>query len=84
VNQENPASFEPNNQILPATLERLDRLPCELGGDLPRIVRTGESRVFDLDGLDGAADEVGLEPDPDRLDLWQLGHARSVAAAERV
>ncbi len=81
VNQENPTRFEPNNQILSATLERLDLLPCELGCDLPRIVGAGQSRVFDLDLLEGAADEVGLEADPDRLDLRQLGHARSVATA---
>ena len=78
VDQENPTRFEPNNQILSATLERLDPLPCELGGDLPRI----EGRVsagLDLHSLEGATDEMRLEADPDRLDLRQLRHGRSVA-----
>ena len=81
VNQENPTRFEPNNQILSAALERLDRLPYELGGDLTRVVGTGQARVCDLDLLEGAADEVGLETDSDRLDLGQLGHVLSVASA---
>jgi hypothetical protein len=80
VNQENPTRFEPNNQILPASLQGGDRLALELGGDLPRIVGARESRVRDLDAVEGPADQMRLESRPDRLDLWQLGHAASVAA----
>ena len=78
VNQENPSSFETNNQILPAPLECLDRLPFELGRDLPWLVWARQTRVCDLDSLEGASDEHRLEPGSDRLDLWQLRHARSV------
>jgi hypothetical protein len=79
VDQENPTSFEPNNQILPSPLERSDSLSLELGRDFARVVRTGQTRVRDLDTIEGSTDQVGLEPCPDRFDLWQLGHAASVA-----
>ncbi len=79
MNQENPTRLEPNNQILPAAIERLDALPDELGGDLPGIEGAGQARIVDLDLVERAADQVRLEADPDRLDLGQLGHGRSVA-----
>jgi hypothetical protein len=79
VNKESPTSFEPNNQILASPLECSDSLSLELGRDFPRVVRTGQTRVPDLDKIEGSTDQVGLEPRPDRLDLWQLGHAASVA-----
>jgi hypothetical protein len=81
VNQENSTRLEPNNQILPATIERLDALPDELGGDLAGIEGASEARIIDLHLVEGASDQVRLEADPDRLDLGQLGHGRSVATA---
>jgi hypothetical protein len=80
VNQEHSTRLEPNDQILPAAIERLDALPDELGGDLSGIEGAGEARIGDLYLVEGAADQVRLEADPDRLDLGQLGHGRSVAA----
>jgi hypothetical protein len=79
VNQENPTSFEPNNQIFPSPIECSDSLSLELGRNFTRVVGTGQTRVSDLDTIEGSTDQVGLEPRPDRLDLWQLGHAASVA-----
>jgi len=79
VNQENPTSFEPNNQIFPSPIECSDSFSLELPRDLARVVRTGETRVRDLDTIERSTDQVGLEPRPDRFDLWQLGHAASVA-----
>jgi hypothetical protein len=80
VNQENTTGFEPNNQILAATIERRDALPFELGGDGRRLERTHESGVVDLDTLEATADEVRLERETDRLDLGQLGHQLIVSS----
>jgi len=84
VNQENPTAFEPNNQILAASLECLDRLPHELGCDLLRLVGPREARVCDLDVLERLSDEDGLEAGPNRLDLWELRHGLSVPVRRRV
>jgi hypothetical protein len=84
VNQENPTSFEPNNQILAAPLQCGDSFAFELGGDLARILGPGQARVGDRDAFERSADEVRLEPGADRLDLWQLGHGASVATRPRV
>jgi hypothetical protein len=83
VNQENPTSLEPNNQILAAPLQGGDLLTFELCGDLARILGPRQAGVGDLDPIEGSADEVRLEPGADRLDLWQLGHAASVATRRR-
>jgi hypothetical protein len=84
VNQEHPTRFEPNNQILAPALECGDALAFELGRDLARVTRPGQARVRDLDPVEGPADEVRLEADANRLDLWQLGHTASVATRLRV
>jgi hypothetical protein len=84
VNQENSTRFEPDNQILAPALECGDSLAFELGRDLARIAWPGQAGVRDLDAVEGPADEVRLEADADRLDLWQLGHAASVATSLRV
>src|SRR5829696_5642824 len=76
VNQENTPALEPNNQILAAPVHALDDLARELGGDLERIERANESSVQDLDVVEAAARQGGLQPAPDRLDLGQLGHRR--------
>jgi hypothetical protein len=83
VNQQNPTSFEPNNQIFSSPIECSDTLSLELGRNGTRVVGTGQTRVRDLDTIEGSTDQVGLEPRPDRLDLWQLGHAASVATGLR-
>src|SRR5262249_38453297 len=79
VDQENPTALESNDQILAATLDRLDALAGQLGRHLGRIERTRQARIVDLDVLESAPDEHGLEPAPNRLDLGQLRHTASVA-----
>ena len=69
VNQESATSFEPNNQILAAAMERCDPLSLELGGHSGGVERPGETRIEDLDALEPAAQELRLEPQTDRLDL---------------
>ena len=69
VNQENATGFEPNNQILAAAIERCDPFSLEFGGHSGGVERPSEARVVDLDALEAAADELRLEPCPDRLDL---------------
>src|SRR5580765_355491 len=83
VNQEHPTAFEPDNQILAATLERLDTLAGELGRHLGRVVGTRQPGIVDLDVLEAAPDEHRLEPASDRLDLGQLGHVSSLVMARR-
>ena len=83
VNQENPTRFEPNNQILAAALQGGDSLAFELGRDLARIVGPGQAGSEISTRSKRAPDEVRLEPGADRLDLWQLGHAASVATRLR-
>jgi hypothetical protein len=84
VNQENPTRFEPNNQILATPLQGGDSFPFELGGHFVRIVGSGQPGIRDHDAIERPADQARLEPGPDRLDLWQLGHAASVATRLRV
>jgi hypothetical protein len=74
VNQENTTTFEPNNQILAAPIDRDDALPLELRRHRLRLERAHEPRIEDLDTFEPAADERRLESCPDRLDLRQLGH----------
>jgi hypothetical protein len=69
VNQENTTRLEPNNQILATALQGGDAFAFELGRDCERFERADEPRVGDLDALEGAADDVRLECEPDRLDL---------------
>jgi hypothetical protein len=69
VNQQNTTAFESKNQILPATLERLDGFARELRGSLHGVMRAGQANVGDLDLREGPTDELRLEAGPDRLDL---------------
>ena len=69
VNQENATAFEPNNQILPASVQRRDVLALELGRDGRGVERTRQAGVEDLDSLECPADEQRLELRSDRLDL---------------
>jgi hypothetical protein len=81
VDQEHTTTLEPNNQILAATIDSLDALALERGRHLGRIERTRQPLVGDLDADEATADEVRREPPPDRLDLRQLGHPRSLATS---
>jgi hypothetical protein len=69
VNQERTTGFESNNQILAATVDCLDTLTGQLGGDPERVVRAREARVEDLDVVEAATLEHRLEPATDGLDL---------------
>jgi len=82
VNQQRTTRFEPDNQVLAATVERADTLPGQLGGDFERVVWTREPRVEDLDAFETAAYERWLEPAADGLDLGQLGHGARVVRPE--
>src|SRR6266516_5752282 len=81
VNQENATALEPDNQIFATALECLDTLALELGRHLGGFVRARQPRIEDLDVLERAAHEHGLEPASNGFDLWQLGHAPSLATA---
>ena len=83
VNQENATAFEPNNQILAAAIHGSDPLPLELGGHSGGVFGPGEAWVGDLDVLEAATDELGLEPRPDGLDLGKLRHGARVAPQMR-
>ncbi len=81
VNQEYATAFEPKNQILAATLDRLDPLTLEVRRDRARLERPGQPFVEDVDPLERAAGEGWGEPAANSLDLGQLGHACSLARA---
>jgi hypothetical protein len=69
VHQESQAGFEPNNQILAATIDGGDALSFELDRDLSRLDRTREPRVADVDARERPADEAGSEAEANGLDL---------------
>jgi hypothetical protein len=75
VNEQSPPRFEPNNQILAAPFERRNSFAFELGGDGVWLEGPHESRIADLDAVEPPPDQVRLQLLPDRLYLWQLGHA---------
>jgi hypothetical protein len=74
VNQQSATRLEPNNQILPAALERDDALPLELCGDGVGLERADEPWIADLHLIQAPADEVRLERESNRLDFGQFGH----------
>jgi hypothetical protein len=69
VNQENATTLEPNNQILATTTKSGDPLTLELGGHSGGVDRPREARVEDLDALEAAPYEPGLQTCSNRLDL---------------
>jgi hypothetical protein len=81
VNEQNPPGLEPNNQILAATLDRLDALAFELRRHLGRLVGPHEPRVVDLHALEPAAREQGRQARSYALDLGQLRHLVNLARA---
>ena len=81
VDQEHTIRFEPDNQILAASLDGRDSLSLQLGRDLAWLDGPRHARIEDLDTVEPPADEDGLEANSNRLDLGQLGHGASLAAA---
>src|SRR4051794_5741296 len=80
VNQQHALRLEAHDQVLPATFERDDPLPLELGCHRQGLERTHEPRVVDVDALEAATDDVRLEREPNRLDLRKLGHQLIVSS----
>src|ERR1041384_5905136 len=80
VNQEHTTAFKPNNQILAASIESSDPLSLQLGGHSGGVIGPREARVEYLHTLEAAADQLGLEPCPDGLDLGKLRHRRQRSA----
>jgi hypothetical protein len=78
VNQESATRFKSNNQILSATLDRCDGLPFELGGHGPRLERSRQARIADLDAVESSTRQRRRETRSDSLDLGQLWHVSSV------
>jgi hypothetical protein len=74
VNQKSPSRFEPNNQILASTLERCDSLAFQFGRDCGRLERPHEPRIANVYAVEAPADELRLQLNADRFDLWELGH----------
>jgi hypothetical protein len=84
VNQESPTRLEPDNQILAAAIDGCDALALQFGCGLDPVERARQPRIEDLDTLEGAAHEHGLEPATDGLDFWKLGHRTRVVGGIRV
>ena len=74
VNQENQAALKPNNQILTAPANCGHALTREFRSHLCGIDRARQPGIENLDILEPAADQLGLEARPHRLDFGQLGH----------
>jgi hypothetical protein len=81
VDQQHTTGLESNNQILAASLEGRDGLSFQLRRDLAWLDRSGHARIEDLDTVEPPTDDEGLEARANRLDLGQLGHGASLAAA---
>jgi hypothetical protein len=80
VNQESATRLEPDNQILAAALQCGNALAFELRRDGERLEWAHEPWVGDVDLFERAADDVRLERETDRLDLWELGHQPIVSS----
>ena len=81
MNQEYTTASKPKNQILAASLQGLDDLSVELGGDLVGIERPSDPGIGDLDSLEASSDDHPLEARANRLDLGELRHGASVAGS---
>jgi hypothetical protein len=79
VDQESPTSLEPNDQILAATVHRYDPFAREFARHVVGIERSRQPRVEDPDLRQLAPLERRRKPQPNRLDLGQLWHDRTVA-----
>ena len=74
VNQQHSTALESKNQILAAALDGCDAFSLKLDSNLEGVMWPGQAEIVDLDSVESAAHQLGLEPGPDRLDLRQLGH----------
>ena len=81
MNQEHTSGFEPYNQILAASLDGRNGLSLELRRNLAWLDGPRYARIEDLDTVEPPAGEDWLEASSNRLDLGQLGHGASLAAA---
>jgi hypothetical protein len=79
VDQEYTTASKPKNQILAASLEGLNDLAVEFGGDLRGIEWPRQPRIADLDALESPPDECRLEARANRLHLGQFRHGESLA-----
>ena len=75
MHQQRAAGLEADDEVLPAAVDGLDPLADQLRGHLERVLRPRQARIEDLDPVEATADEHGLEPPANGLDLGQLGHA---------
>ena len=75
VNEKNETGVESNNQILAASLDRVDPLALELSLDQARVDRACQTLVEDPNGAEGPAGEDRRQLSPHRLDLGQFRHA---------
>jgi hypothetical protein len=64
-------------EVLAPTARRLEPSAAQAVGEVRRAwcVPTQSSWMAGLDCRDGAPDDMTLEPSPDHLDLWELGHS---------
>jgi hypothetical protein len=69
MDEEVPPALELDNQILAAASEAAHPFALELAGDDFGGLGPREPRIGDLDVLERPADETGLEPSANRLDL---------------
>lgn len=74
VHEQSRVSFERDDQVFPAPIERSYALAGERVSDRFRRLRPSEPKVVDLDLFEPPASEQRLEPPPDRLDLGELRH----------
>jgi hypothetical protein len=80
VNQESTPRLEPNNQIFATAFERSHAFAFELGRDCNGLEWAHKPWVVYLDAVEPPADEMRLQLQPDRLDLWQLRHQAIVSS----
>jgi hypothetical protein len=69
VNQERASRFEPNNQILAATIDQRDALAVELVCHREWVERSREPRIGDPDLLEDPALEHRRQSSANGLDL---------------
>ena len=81
MHDKRPPAGEPPEQVLAPAVERHDPVADQSPGDDRRVDRPRQARIDDLRGLDRRPLEDRGEVAPDRLDLWQLGHAAIVRTA---
>jgi hypothetical protein len=84
VDEERKAALEPQDEVLPAPLDRDDAVSLELLGDLEQVDRPRQPRVEDLDAHERAPGEPRRELGADGLDLRKLGHLDILSTAHTI